>query len=237
MIGNFKTVVFDAPDHRALAKFYVDLFDGELRFADDEWATIFTPDGWRLGFQAAPDHIQPQWPSESASQQMHLDIQVPDKDEAAKRAESLGARRIGGGATWNVMADPAGHPFCLCTNDQAEPMKVFAINIDTAAAKALAAFYGELFGMAVKYDSDEAMWIGADGGPMGDMLFQTVAGHHTPRWPDPSAPQQLHLDVLVADIAEADAKVLALGAVRLPGDGENWRVYADPSGHPFCLTW
>jgi len=30
---------------------------------------------------------------------------------------------------------------------------------------------------------------------------------------------------------------LALGATRLPGDGENWRVYADPAGKPFCLLW
>ena len=36
---------------------------------------------------------------------------------------------------------------------------------------------------------------------------------------------------------EAEPKVLALGARRLPGEGGDFRVYADPVGHPFCLVW
>jgi hypothetical protein len=39
--------------------------------------------------------------------------------------------------------------------------------------------------------------------------------------------------VMFQQVAELAA--LALGADRLPGDGENWRAYADPHGHPFCL--
>ena len=35
----------------------------------------------------------------------------------------------------------------------------------------------------------------------------------------------------------AEPKVLALGARRLPGEGGDFRVYADPAGHPFCLVW
>ena len=35
----------------------------------------------------------------------------------------------------------------------------------------------------------------------------------------------------------AEPKVLALGARRLPGEGGDFRVYADPVGHPFCLVW
>jgi hypothetical protein len=38
-----------------------------------------------------------------------------------------------------------------------------------------------------------------------------------------------------ADADAAEEAALALGATRLPGVGENWRVYADPHGHPFCL--
>jgi hypothetical protein len=33
-IGTLKTVVLDAPDHRALARFYVALTGGEERYAD-----------------------------------------------------------------------------------------------------------------------------------------------------------------------------------------------------------
>lgn len=55
-----------------------------------------------------------------------------------------------------------------------------------------------------------------------------------PRWPDPEFPQQLHLDVLVADVGGAGDLVEANGATLLRDHGEV-RIYADPVGHPFCL--
>ncbi|MFC0712694.1 VOC family protein [Cellulomonas biazotea] len=61
-----------------------------------------------------------------------------------------------------------------------------------------------------------------------------------PDWPD-GAPQQLHLDLYVDDIAEAHARAVALGArVLQPADltePGGYVVYADPAGHPFCLCW
>nr|WP_280495498.1 VOC family protein [Nocardia asiatica] len=59
-----------------------------------------------------------------------------------------------------------------------------------------------------------------------------------PRFPDPEASQQVHFDVLVDDIAQAEPAALALGAtlVRAETDGA-FRVYADPVGHTFCLVW
>ncbi len=45
------------------------------------------------------------------------------------------------------------------------------------------------------------------------------------------------LDIRVAVVDEAEPKALALGARRLPGGGGDFRVYADPVGHPFCLVW
>jgi hypothetical protein len=49
-------------------------------------------------------------------------------------------------------------------------------------------------------------------------------------------PQQLHFDVRVDNLDEGEAAVLALGARRLEGGGDNFRVFADPVGHPFCLV-
>jgi hypothetical protein len=63
------------------------------------------------------------------------------------------------------------------------------------------------------------------------LACQRAPGNRPPTWPDPAVPQQLHLDIMVEDVAAAGSRVLALGAVKL--DGEN--VYADPAGHPFCL--
>ena len=50
-------------------------------------------------------------------------------------------------------------------------------------------------------------------------------------------PQQLHLDIRVEDVEEAEGKVLGLGAKPLPGEGGDFRVYSDPAGHPFCLVF
>jgi Glyoxalase-like domain len=47
--------------------------------------------------------------------------------------------------------------------------------------------------------------------------------------------QQFHIDVSVDDVDRAEAEVLALGATKhevQPPEGEAWRVYLDPTGHP-----
>ncbi|NUR94484.1 MAG: VOC family protein, partial [Kribbellaceae bacterium] len=49
-------------------------------------------------------------------------------------------------------------------------------------------------------------------------------------------PQQLHLDVMVRDLDEAEREVLAIGATKAEYQpGTTFRVFLDPAGHPFCL--
>ena len=42
---------------------------------------------------------------------------------------------------------------------------------------------------------------------------------------------------VLARLSPAERAAFAIDATRLPAEGENWRVYADPAGKPFCLTW
>jgi hypothetical protein len=63
--------------------------------------------------------------------------------------------------------------------------------------------------------------------------FQLAPDHRPPVWGDPDRPQQWHLDVMVDDVAVAEALVERLGATRLASD--HGSVWADPAGHPFCL--
>ncbi|MBA8793978.1 catechol 2,3-dioxygenase-like lactoylglutathione lyase family enzyme [Friedmanniella endophytica] len=69
------------------------------------------------------------------------------------------------------------------------------------------------------------------------LAFQWAPDVPAPTWPDPAVPQQAHLDLHVADLDAAEATVLAAGGrpVEGPGDDPSFRVYRDPSGHPFCL--
>jgi len=235
MIGKLKTVVLDAPDIARLSAFYTDLAGWTQRYADDEWITMTTDDGWRIGLQHAPDHVPPQWPDAAHPQQAHLDLRVPELAPAAARAVELGATLLRENETWHTLADPAGHPFDLCLNADDPKTTVMGVMLDCPDAKALSVFYSELLGKPVTYDAEGMAMIGDDGAQ--PVMFQQVEEYQAPRWPDPTYPQQIHLDVQVDDIEAAEAATLGIGATRLPGGGDNWRVYADPAGKPFCLLW
>jgi catechol 2,3-dioxygenase-like lactoylglutathione lyase family enzyme len=102
--------------------------------------------------------------------------------------------------------------------------------LDSAEPRALAEFWSALLGQPITYDSLDFVVVSADDTTSG-LAFQRAPDHRAPTWPDPAVPQQIHLDVMVEDVAEATPVVLALGATRLDDDG----VFADPAGHPFCL--
>ena len=49
--------------------------------------------------------------------QMHLDLQFNDPAEARARADALGATKLQSPrGSPGLYADPAGHPFCICSN-------------------------------------------------------------------------------------------------------------------------
>jgi catechol-2,3-dioxygenase len=232
--ARLELVAFDAPDIETLASFYAELTGWTIVRKDPDWITLRLDDGRVIAFQRAPDHVAPQWPGQERPQQFHLDLQVDTPDVAAERAIALGATRLGNGANWITLADPAGHPFDLCQKDGVGPvMNLFAVTIDAPDASALARFYADLIGMEVTYDGPEgAMIVG--GGQ--SVLVQQVSDYTPPAWPDPARPQQAHLDILVDNLDVGEARALELGATRLPGGGESFRVFADPAGHPFCLV-
>ena len=75
-------------------------------------------------------------------------------------------------------------------------------------------------------------------GPGGRIEFQTAPGYTPPTWPDPTSSMQMHLDFYVDDLDAAETRVLAAGATKYdfqPND-DHCYVFADPAGHPFCLT-
>lgn len=99
---------------------------------------------------------------------------------------------------------------------------------------ALAAFYSELLGQPVTYSSADFVVVAPNDTTSG-LAFQLAPGNRPSTWPDATVPQQIHLDVMVDDLEAATELVLAIGARRLAGPGEDASVFADPAGHPFCL--
>jgi predicted enzyme related to lactoylglutathione lyase len=111
-------LVFDAPDLTAESTFWASLLGGTVD-TEDDWHTIRVDGSPRLGIQLAPDHVPPEWP-DGTPQQMHLDLYVDDIKTAHDEALALGAKLLKPAEDieakdgFQVYADPAGHPFCLC---------------------------------------------------------------------------------------------------------------------------
>ena len=105
--------------------------------------------------------------------------------------------------------------------------------IDCPDPDALATFYGTMLDW--KVEAREG-WteVRADYGQC--ICFQQVEDYAAPTWPTQGTPQQMHLDVVVDDLDEAEDAVLELGAKRHEHQpGTTFRVFLDPAGHPFCL--
>ena len=112
--------------------------------------------------------------------------------------------------------------------------RLYSTVIDCPDPEALAQFYQELLGLDRLTTDDDWITIGDD---RTRVAFQRAPGLRAPQWPDPDRPQQFHFDVKVDDVEVAEAQVLKLGATRLTGEGADFKVFADPAGHPFCLVF
>ena len=119
--------VLDTEDAPALAAFWRDFLGLTYRPgqgpADDPGFIVLDDDAGspRLAVQQVGSLVPPTWPLGDTPAQMHLDLFVPDLDAQRRhvdRALGLGARVLDDRSTDGtdplvVLADPAGHPFCL----------------------------------------------------------------------------------------------------------------------------
>ena len=111
-----QVVVFDAADLAAESSFWAGVLGGTVD-AEDDWHMVMVDGEPRLGVQLAPDHVAPDWPDGTPEQQIHLDLWVDDFEGAHEHVMSLGAKVLKPAEpadNFQVYADPAGHPFCLC---------------------------------------------------------------------------------------------------------------------------
>jgi catechol 2,3-dioxygenase-like lactoylglutathione lyase family enzyme len=121
----------DTTDCRGLAEFYRELLGLQYRPGDEpptdgvddaDWLVLVDSEGRRkLAFQQV-DRLEPTtWPEHDVPMQLHMDFTVDDVAEVERhraRAEALGARAVldrtdDPDEPLYVLADPAGHPFCI----------------------------------------------------------------------------------------------------------------------------
>jgi catechol 2,3-dioxygenase-like lactoylglutathione lyase family enzyme len=120
--------------------------------------------------------------------------------------------------------------------------------LDTTDPRMLAEFYRDLLGWSYRPgheqpdpQGDDWLVLRAPDGS-GQLAFQKVDELARSTWPDSAVPQQLHLDFAVPSEEELRAKhdhALRLGAQvlldRTDDPEEPLWVFADLSGHPFCI--
>ena len=137
-------------------------------------------------------------------------------------------------------------------SDETYPTIVQTV-LDCANPRETAEFYRQMFGLHYR-DGDE---VPPEGQPdeNGDdwlvllqpdgtrsLAFGKADDLAETTWPEHGVPQQMHLDTCVGSVEELERqheRALALGARlrfdRTDDPDEPLRVYADPSGHLFCL--
>lgn len=124
--------VLDTTDVRGLAEFYRVLLGLAYRPGDEppaegerddaDWLVLRAADGTRqLAFQETQVVHRSTWPEPDVPMQLHLDLtvaSVAELEEVRERALALGAtqrldRTDDPDEPLHVLADPAGHPFCV----------------------------------------------------------------------------------------------------------------------------
>jgi catechol 2,3-dioxygenase-like lactoylglutathione lyase family enzyme len=123
--------------------------------------------------------------------------------------------------------------------------------LDTTRPRELAEFYRQLLGLRYRPGDepptdgapDTADWLVlVDPDGVRKLAFQEVDRLPRTTWPSQVVPMQLHLDLTVSSVDELHrqrARAEALGAEvildRTEDPEEPLFVFADPSGHPFCI--
>jgi Glyoxalase-like domain len=239
------SVVFDAADPAALARFWAAATGWPVTYETDDEVVVEPPEddsgtptepGLPLVFGLNDD-------AKVVKNRLHLDLNSRTDDEYAEiveRVRAAGARPVDIGQTgdesWEVLADPEGNEFCVLWPRPvyADAGPIAAVVLDTPDPGAAADFWAAATGrVAVTHADGDVGFPPPDGrGPHVELL----------RSDDPKvAKNRLHVDVApwAGDDQAAEVERLrAAGAtdadVGQTGD-EPWEVLAAPDGNEVCV--
>jgi len=240
MATRLHSVVFDATDHVALARWWSDAVGWPVAVADDDEAALLAPEGSGLSWLVFVPVAEPK----VAKNPVHLDLASASAEGQAATVDRLvraGARRVDigqGDVPWVVLADPEGNELCVLEprEEYAGHGAVAAVVVDAADPTGLAPF-----------------WEAASGWPADDR-DDSVVSFRPPRAPGPAlelvlvpaadlkpGKNRVHLDVAPQaddDQAAEVQRLVALGARPTDvgqGPDVTWVVLTDPEGNEFCV--
>jgi predicted enzyme related to lactoylglutathione lyase len=236
------SVVVDAIDPAALARFWAATLGWEVTYEDPDEVVVEAPGGDNWGDAGTvPLVFGPVPEPKTGKNRAHLDLVSFSEHEQAEivdRAIERGGRRVDigqGAVAWEVLADPEGNEFCVL-----EPRETYsgvkgiaAVVLDCVDPVALAGFWEEATGWAA--DRTDRGFVGLRHPELTATALELVAV------PEPkTAKDRLHIDL--APLPDDDhlaevARLTALGARTVDiGQGDvTWVVLTDPEGHELCM--
>lgn len=172
---------------------------------------------------------------------LHLDVHVPDPDEAAPRVEALGATVVARSEDgYVVLESPGGLTFCLVGHEGAHrppaadwggfasAVDQVCLDIPPAAYVRETEFWTALTGWAfVPHDDPQFDSLARPASAPLRVLFQKLD--------DAQERVGAHLDLSTTDRAAETARHEALGA-RVSSVHDRWTVMEPPAGPRYCLT-
>jgi hypothetical protein len=159
----------------------------------------------------------------AAKHRVHLDLHTDSVDTLLALGATLAPGYDDPDDAWTVLLDPEGGELCAFVRDVVPSYKVSELSIDAADPRAIAGWWGEVFGCEPRNEGQPFWWLTeVPGLPIASMLFCPV--------PEPkTVKNRLHWDVY-GDVDD----LLARGATHL-WDQPRWTVLADPEGNEFCV--
>lgn len=111
------------------------------------------------------------------------------------------------------------------------------VTLNSPDPPALAHFYARLLGWEIEKETPGWTTLRNPAGGIA-LGFHIEDVYQRPVWPSQPGEQimQMHLEILVADLAAGCAHAAACGAIMAEFQPqEHVRVHLDPDGHPFCV--
>ena len=118
MIATLRAVSLDCDDPTALMEFYGQIMGGKVVFANENFAALQGETEIWLTGQRVEDYQRPTWPAGETPKQVHLEFAVDELEQSVAKAVAAGAvvaQTQPSPEQWQVLIDPAGHPFCFTT--------------------------------------------------------------------------------------------------------------------------